>query len=90
MVRSILLRGFDQDIAERIGKHMMASGVKFLRNCIPTKFERLIEPTNDRPGRVRVTAESINDDGITETIIEEFDTVDGFFVLSIIINIFRC
>jgi thioredoxin reductase (NADPH) len=29
MVRSILLRGFDQDIAERIRKHMSEDGVKF-------------------------------------------------------------
>lgn len=37
MVRSILLRGFDQDIAERIGKYMELEGIKFLRPCVPTK-----------------------------------------------------
>jgi len=30
MVRSILLRGFDQDMANRIGKHMENHGTKFI------------------------------------------------------------
>ena len=37
MVRSILLRGFDQQIAEMIGKYMENHGVKFVRGCVPTK-----------------------------------------------------
>lgn len=36
MVRSILLRDFDQDMAERIGKHMEETGIKFIRKTIPT------------------------------------------------------
>ena len=39
MVRSILLRGFDQDIAERIGSFMVAHGVKFIRGCVPDNIE---------------------------------------------------
>lgn len=30
MVRSILLRGFDQDLAEKIRKIMLEQGVKFV------------------------------------------------------------
>lgn len=37
MVRSILLRGFDQQMAELAGEFMKAEGVKFLRPCVPTK-----------------------------------------------------
>ena len=38
MARSILLRGFDQDMASRVGKYMEGSGVKFLHNAIPIKL----------------------------------------------------
>ena len=37
MVRSILLRGFDQEISEKIGKYMAIGGIKFIRPCTPTK-----------------------------------------------------
>lgn len=35
MVRSILLRGFDQQIANKIGEAMEAQGVKFIRQAVP-------------------------------------------------------
>lgn len=37
MVRSILLRGFDQDMANRAGEYMEEHGVKFLRKYVPVK-----------------------------------------------------
>ncbi|NXU47969.1 TRXR1 reductase, partial [Turnix velox] len=37
MVRSILLRGFDQDIAKKIGEYMEEHGVKFIREFVPSK-----------------------------------------------------
>lgn len=40
MVRSILLRGFDQEIAEKIGQYMKKQGTQFLRGKVPTKFEK--------------------------------------------------
>ena len=40
MVRSILLRGFDQDMAERIGKHMELYHTKFIRGATPVKLEK--------------------------------------------------
>lgn len=40
MVRSILLRGFDQDMANRAGDYMEQHGVKFLRKYVPTKVGR--------------------------------------------------
>eukprot|EP01083_Nonionella_stella_P067943 180036_1 len=39
-VRSILLRGFDQEIAERIGKYMKDCGTKFHRETVPMSLER--------------------------------------------------
>jgi thioredoxin reductase (NADPH) len=40
MVRSILLRGFDQDMANLIGKHMEENGTTFIRGAIPEKLEK--------------------------------------------------
>lgn len=37
MVRSILLRGFDQDMANRAGEHMEEHGIKFIRRYVPIK-----------------------------------------------------
>lgn len=39
MVRSILLRGFDQQCAELIGRYMENNGVKFVRSFVPTKVK---------------------------------------------------
>lgn len=35
MVRSILLRGFDQQIANKIGAYMSNAGVKFINKAVP-------------------------------------------------------
>ena len=37
MVRSILLRGFDQDMANKIGEYMEDHGVRFIRQFVPIK-----------------------------------------------------
>ena len=39
MVRSILLRGFDQQIAEKVGDYMGSQGVKFIKKAVPVKIE---------------------------------------------------
>lgn len=41
MVRSILLRGFDQDMANRAGEYMEEHGVKFVRKYVPVKVSVL-------------------------------------------------
>ena len=41
MVRSILLRGFDQQMAQMIGDYMENHGVKFIRECIPTSLHKV-------------------------------------------------
>lgn len=50
MVRSILLRGFDQSIAEKLGVYMQNHGVKFINKAIPTKLEK-----PDPKGKILVT-----------------------------------
>jgi pyruvate/2-oxoglutarate dehydrogenase complex dihydrolipoamide dehydrogenase (E3) component len=40
MVRSILLRGFDQDMANMIGNVMVANGTKMVKETIPNSFEK--------------------------------------------------
>mmetsp|Transcript_98130 Transcript_98130/g.262041 ORF Transcript_98130/g.262041 Transcript_98130/m.262041 type:complete len:272 (-) Transcript_98130:454-1269(-) len=62
MVRSILLRGFDQEIADKIGAFMEKSGTKFARGMVPSKFEK----TED--GRVRVFTKD-GEFGIYDTVL---------------------
>jgi thioredoxin/glutathione reductase (selenoprotein) len=54
MVRSIYLRGFDQQMAEKIGDYMEAEGVNFIRPCVPTKVEQVEAGS---PGKVKVYGE---------------------------------
>lgn len=65
MVRSIFLRGFDQDMANRIADHMGNHHTKFIRDSVPTKLEK-----SDPEGRIKVTWNSGNVEAS-----EEFDTV---------------
>jgi len=62
MVRSILLRGFDQDIAEMIGQYMERHGTKFARGMVPSKFEKLPN------GQVKVFVDG-NEYGIYDTVL---------------------
>lgn len=62
-VRSILLRGFDQQMAERIGNYMEAMKIRFLKKTVPEKLEK-------NGDKVKVTMKS--DGAVVE---EEFDTV---------------
>ena len=79
MVRSILLRGFDQQMAELVGEHMARRGVCFLRPCVPTRLESVEdgdesdEPaaTDERRRAIRVTAQK--EDGTA--VVAEYDTV---------------
>lgn len=66
MVRSILLRGFDQQISEKIGDYMMEHGVKFIRPATPLKIEKLDS------GKLKVTFANA-DTGAESS--EEYDTV---------------
>jgi thioredoxin reductase (NADPH) len=68
MVRSILLRGFDTDIAEKIGSAMERRGVKFERGLVPSRFER--DPSTSK---VKVFIPSSGGDA--DTLFGEFDTV---------------
>jgi len=68
MVRSILLRGFDQQMAGKIGEYMEEHGVNFVRECVPTKIEKL---EDGQPAKLRVTGKY--NDG-TE-FVDEFNTV---------------
>ncbi|VDK21587.1 unnamed protein product [Taenia asiatica] len=43
MVRSIYLRGFDQQMAELVSNYMEKYGVKFIRPCVPTSIRCLEE-----------------------------------------------
>lgn len=46
MVRSIFLRGFDQQMAEKIGEYMEGhEAIDFVRPCVPTKIELVEEGT---------------------------------------------
>jgi thioredoxin reductase (NADPH) len=68
LVRSILLRGFDTSIAEKIGDHMASHGVKFVRPAIPQKIEKLDS------GKLKVSWVD------TDTKVESSDVFDTVFV----------
>ncbi|XP_023581328.1 thioredoxin reductase 3 isoform X1 [Trichechus manatus latirostris] len=69
MVRSILLRGFDQEMAEKVGAYMEQHGVKFLRKFIPVMIQQLEKGS---PGKLKVVAKSTEG---TETIEGVYNTV---------------
>uniref|UniRef100_A0A8C3IZS7 thioredoxin-disulfide reductase (NADPH) n=1 Tax=Calidris pygmaea TaxID=425635 RepID=A0A8C3IZS7_9CHAR len=66
MMRSIPLRGFDQQMASLVTEHMESYGTKFLKRCFPTKVEKL------ESNRLQVTWKN-TDLGTEET--DSFDTV---------------
>ncbi|NXT66972.1 TRXR1 reductase, partial [Chaetops frenatus] len=74
MVKSILLRGFDQDMANRIGEYMKEHGVNFIREFVPIKVEQVEEGT---PGIFKVTAKSMMGDQIIEG---EYNTVSPVYM----------
>lgn len=73
MVRSILLRGFDQQMAEMVGEYMIEHGTKFIRPCVPTSIEELkpADKEHTHPGLYRVNGKY--SDG-TE-FSDEFNTI---------------
>lgn len=72
MVRSILLRGFDQEIAEKIGQYMLKQGTKFLRKKIPTKMVR----GERKEGSIEVFYTDKTASSSEEDVKEESDTFD--------------
>jgi thioredoxin/glutathione reductase (selenoprotein) len=60
-VRSILLRGFDRECADRIGAYMEGHNVKFKRSVVPTKLEKV------DGGKIKVT--------FSDGSSDEYDTV---------------
>ncbi|XP_063397823.1 thioredoxin reductase 1, cytoplasmic-like [Mytilus trossulus] len=71
MVRSILLRGFDQQMADKIGDYMGLHGIDFVRPCVPTKIEQLQERQDGKPGLYKVYGKY--NDGTEYS--DEFNTV---------------
>ena len=72
-VRSIFLRGFDQDMANRVGEFMETEGVKFVRQCVPTKIEKVEDPTEGEPGLYKVYGKYNNGD----EFCEEYNTSES-------------
>lgn len=66
MVRSILLRGFDQDMAQRIDDHMSKHGVNFIRDTVPVNF------TKTKDGKILAVGKNAK---TNETVENEYDTV---------------
>ncbi|XP_042536208.1 thioredoxin reductase 3 isoform X2 [Dipodomys spectabilis] len=70
MVRSILLRGFDQEMAEKVGAYMEKHGVKFIRKFVPVAIQQLEKGS---PGKLKVLAKSTEG---PETIEGVYNTCD--------------
>ncbi|XP_023931715.1 thioredoxin reductase 1, cytoplasmic-like [Lingula anatina] len=69
MVRSILLRGFDQQMAEKIGDYMANHSIKMIREAVPTKIEQI---EKGEPGKLKVTAKYVK---TGEEFVGEYNTV---------------
>ncbi|XP_019873897.1 thioredoxin reductase 1, mitochondrial isoform X2 [Aethina tumida] len=65
MVRSIVLRGFDQQMADIVTSAMQDRGVKFLFKCKPSKIEKLED------GKLKASWVNENNEEFTDT----YDTV---------------
>ncbi|XP_069850459.1 thioredoxin reductase 2, mitochondrial isoform X1 [Dipodomys merriami] len=66
MMRSVPLRGFDQQMASLVTEHMESHGTRFLKGCIPTHIQRLPD------GKLQATWE----DRISgKEAMDTFDTV---------------
>ncbi|KAH7726881.1 thioredoxin reductase 1 [Aphelenchoides avenae] len=75
LVRSIVLRGFDQDMAIRIRNHMTLKGMRFIEGVVK-KFERVKEPTDSEPGLIRFHGErTVEGFYEPQPFVEEFNTV---------------
>jgi len=71
MVRSILLRGFDRQMADQIGDYMSGHcGINFVRTCVPTSLEKVEE---NAEGGHRIKVKGRYEDGTEYEDV--FDTV---------------
>ena len=71
-VRSILLRGFDQQMSEKIGEYMSKLGIAFHRETIPLRIECLEE---GRPGKLRLHYRQTLASGETKEAFEDCQTI---------------
>ncbi|UJR16572.1 hypothetical protein I4U23_003473 [Adineta vaga] len=71
-VRSILLRGFDQQMASKIGDYMSTIGIKFKHQTVPTRLECLEE---GKPGKLRLHYRQTLESGEVEESYEDCNTV---------------
>ncbi|XP_055473394.1 thioredoxin reductase 3 [Psammomys obesus] len=65
MVRTVLLRGFDQEMAEKVGSYLEQQGVKFQRKLIPVSVQQLEKGS---PGKLKVVAKSTDGSEIVEGV----------------------
>ena len=71
MVRSILLRGFDQQMAGIIGDYMQSHGINFIKNSVPVEITKTKEGKDGGPGELLVKYKDANNEIKEET----FNTV---------------
>lgn len=68
MVRSILLRGFDQQMANIVGDYMEKHHIKFIRSAVPTEIVKVKEPEAGKaPGEYIVKYKGENGEILEET-----------------------
>uniref|UniRef100_T1IZJ2 FAD/NAD(P)-binding domain-containing protein n=1 Tax=Strigamia maritima TaxID=126957 RepID=T1IZJ2_STRMM len=73
MVRSILLRGFDQQMATMVGNNLEQIGVRFHKEYVPTSIEQV---EAGQPGKLKVSFKKIGNDCDPDEIdSEEYNTV---------------
>ncbi|XP_014246375.1 thioredoxin reductase 1, mitochondrial isoform X2 [Cimex lectularius] len=67
MVRSVVLREFDQQMACLITEEMVERGVKFLHKCIPVSFSR--KPSGEIVAKWKDTKDNSEHTGVFDTVL---------------------
>ncbi|XP_075218655.1 thioredoxin reductase 1, cytoplasmic-like isoform X2 [Lycorma delicatula] len=75
MVRSILLRGFDQQIANMIGSHLESHGVKFIKGYVPSEITSVSEGEAGHDQSRRLKVKMINIDRSEDVKEDYYHTV---------------
>ncbi len=92
MARSILLRGFDQDMAEMVGTYLQNHGTKIIRPAIPTRIEKTQDGKLKVTWKNPTTGEEGSDtfDTVLQAIGKDIESENGpFYIGFLLIRTFR-
>ena len=85
MVRSIILRGFDRDMADRLRGVLERDGIKFLDKCVPLSFSKDGEKTGRTPdcSKINIEKTGVNLAKSGKIIVDQYDktNIENIFAI---------